>query len=40
MEMDFSTLMDISQKYNVSLGGPRAAQEPAEAQIQPVGEPL
>jgi hypothetical protein len=37
MEMDFSTLMDISQKYNVSIGGPRAAQA---AQEQSVGEPL
>src|SRR5262245_45774404 len=26
LELDFSTLMEISQQYNVWLGGPRAAQ--------------
>jgi len=27
MEMDFSTMMEISQKYNVSIGGPHDSQE-------------
>lgn len=36
MEMDFSSILEISQKYNVSLGDAPAAQ----AQPQPAKEPL
>ncbi len=39
VEMDFSSVMDLSQKYNVWLGGPQAAQA-AKAMSQLVSEAL